>query len=337
MKRKAIAGLAAFLALSSPANVWAWGATGHEWISGIAVELLPEELPAFLRTPDTVADIAALGREPDRSRGSGAAHDKERDPGHYIDLDDEGRALGVIALIELPATREAYDTALRKYGFTQYRAGYLPYAIVDGWQQLVKDFAYWRADVQGAKTAADAADRAWFEADRIRRERIIVSDLGNWSHYVADASQPLHVSEHFNGWGPYPNPRGFSTLKSQHEHFESVFVRANLDRASVKDSVRPYQPCQCSIEDQVKSLISTSQAQVVPLYELEQQGAFIGHNEMGIRFATARLALGATALRDMIVDAWAASADMGVGYPMTKVRDIERGQIAPTKKMFGAD
>jgi hypothetical protein len=28
--------------------------------------------------------------------------------------------------------------------------------------------------------------------------------LGIWSHYGGDASQPLHVSIHYNGWGDYP-------------------------------------------------------------------------------------------------------------------------------------
>jgi hypothetical protein len=33
-------------------DAWAWGATGHEWISGIAIEKLPDSPPAFVRTPD---------------------------------------------------------------------------------------------------------------------------------------------------------------------------------------------------------------------------------------------------------------------------------------------
>ena len=36
-------------------------------------------------------------------------------------------------------------------GFSQYDAGYVPYAIVVGWQQIRKDFAYWRADVKGVR------------------------------------------------------------------------------------------------------------------------------------------------------------------------------------------
>lgn len=42
-------------------DCWAWGATGHEWISGIAIEKLPENLPAPLRTPGAAAEIAVLG------------------------------------------------------------------------------------------------------------------------------------------------------------------------------------------------------------------------------------------------------------------------------------
>ena len=109
---------------------------------------------------------------------------------------------------KLPVTREAYDTQLRAGGSTQYKAGYLPYSIIDGWQQVRKDFAYWRVAVKGAETATTPEERAWFEADRRLREKLTLRDIGIWSHYVGDASQPLHVSVHYNGWGDYPNPRG---------------------------------------------------------------------------------------------------------------------------------
>ena len=32
-------------------HAWAWGATSQEWVSGIAVEKLPDSVPAFVRTP----------------------------------------------------------------------------------------------------------------------------------------------------------------------------------------------------------------------------------------------------------------------------------------------
>jgi hypothetical protein len=59
--------------------------------------------------------------------------------------------------------------------------------------------------------------------------------------------------------------------------------------------------------------------------------------ERGIVFATARLSAGVQAVRDMILDAWLASADAPVGYPMVNVRDIESGKIRATRQLFGAD
>src|SRR5262249_13920526 len=123
---------------------WAWGARGHEWVGGIAVEHLPDSVPAFVRAPEAAAKIAVLGRELDRSKGAGPTHDAERDPGHWISMSDDGAVMGVLPLAGLPETREGYDTLLRERGFTQYQAGYLALAIVEGWQQVRKDFAYWR-------------------------------------------------------------------------------------------------------------------------------------------------------------------------------------------------
>jgi hypothetical protein len=258
-----IAGLLASAAIiMSPAVALAWGATGHEYISGIAAELLPEEIPDFVRTTQAAADIAVLGRGLDRSKGAGETHDAERDPGHFVDLDDAGLVAGVLALDSLPLTREAFDTALRANNFSQYKAGYLPLSIVDGWQQLVKDFAYWRASAVASKNALDPADRAWFEVDRARRERLVIRDLGVWSHYVGDASQPLHVSEHFDGWGPFPNPRGFSTAKGLHANFEGAFVRSNVERDAIKRAVAPYRACTCSVQDRARALIRESHGMV---------------------------------------------------------------------------
>ena len=59
------------------------GRTGHEWATGIAIEKLPDDIPAFVRDPAMLPELALMGRELDRSKGAGEMHDKERDPGHY--------------------------------------------------------------------------------------------------------------------------------------------------------------------------------------------------------------------------------------------------------------
>ncbi len=327
-------GLAA-LALVAAGPAQAWGTRGHEWISGLAMERLPAEVPAFLRTKAVAEDVAVLAREPDRWRQAGAEHDGERDPAHYIHVDDQGLVLGALPAAALPDSREAFDTALRAKGTTQYQAGYLPYAILDGWQQLVKDFAYWRADRVAARTAVSPADRAWFAADLARRERLVIRDLGVWSHYVGDASNPMHGSTHYGGWGEGPNPRGY-TRDGVHWPFEALFLRANLTRDQVLPGLMPYRDCGCAIQARTTAYLAAGRAQVVPLYDLEREGGFTDKPSPASRaFALARLAAGSNELRDMIVDAWRASAGASLASPLIKVADIESGKVVLTRKMFG--
>jgi hypothetical protein len=215
-----------------------------------------------------------MGRELDRSKGAGKTHDAERDPGHYIDLYDNGDVMGVLPLANLPVTREAYDTELRARGFTQYKAGYLPYSIVDGWQQIRKDFAYWRALTKAIETAAAPEERAWCEADRRLREKLTIRDIGIWSHYIGDASQPLHVSIHYNGWGDFPNPNGFTASKKIHAYFEGEFVKGNLSRSAVAAEVSPYKSCGCSIEQETRSLLLATLLRSSRCTSLRRKAAF---------------------------------------------------------------
>src|SRR5215472_10070728 len=63
---------------------------------------------------------AALGRRmAGRAEGAGKTHDAERDPGHYIDLTDDGKVMGDVPIAMLPVTREVYDTQLGTGGSTQ--------------------------------------------------------------------------------------------------------------------------------------------------------------------------------------------------------------------------
>lgn len=321
---------------ASPDACLAWDATGHEWVIGIAIEKLPDTLPEFVRTPEAAAEIAVMDRELDRSKGAGTTHAAKRDPGHYVNLTDDGAVVGVVPLSLIPDTREEYDTLLRAEGVTQYEAGYLPYSIVDGWRQIRQDFAHWRADVKGAETATSPAERTWFEADRRLREGRTLRDIGIWSRYVGDASQPLLVTVHHDGWGNYPNPNGYR-MANIHARVGSSFVRQNLERSTVAAEVEPFKDCKCSIEEQTRALLFASLAQVGPLYALEKQGGFEWSDPRGIAFATKQFAAGAQATRDMIVNAWLDSANTPVGYPMVNVRDIESGEVRATPELFKAD
>lgn len=325
------------LAVLAPLPALGWGSTGHRFTGELAIRDLPADLPAFLRSETVALEVGELAREPDRSRGAGISHDADLDPGHFVDVSDDGTILGGPSLAALPATRADYDAALRAVGSNEYRAGYLPYSIIDGWQQLVKDFAYWRVDVAGIKFARSERERAWFERDRDAREKLVIRDLGTWAHFVGDASQPLHVSVHYDGWGNYPNPDGYTTAKGTHAHFEGAFVRAYVGEADVQASVAPYAPSTLPIQARVIAYLQATQAEVVPFYALEKAHAFATDTRAGKAFAAERLAAAVDQLRDMIADAWAASADATVGYPVVSVKDVEAGKVDAFGPLYGED
>jgi len=333
---RGVAALLTAVALAVPAQALAWGATGHRIIGVLGAESLPPELPAFLRTPGVAAEIGELAREPDRSKSAGREHDSDRDPAHFLDLDDEGKVMGGPSIHEMPATRAEYETALRAVGTDGWQAGYLYYSIVEGWQQLVKDFAYWRALSAAERHDGSPQHDAWFKADRERRERLIVHDLGTWAHYVGDGSQPMHVSVHFNGWGDYPNPNGYTDAHI-HLPFEGAFVHDNVRIEDVRRRMAAPHDCGCSIQARTADYLSATQRTVEPLYQLEKTGAFQTGEGPGKDFAGAALAAGASELRDMVVAAWAASDEVTVGWPETKVTDIEAGRVDPYEVLYGTD
>jgi len=337
MKTSIVVGAASLLALGAAGAAFAWGSSGHRTIGEAAMAALPDDLPPFLHTLSAAESVGEFSREPDRSRGSGKAHDSDRDPGHFVDGDDAGKVAGVVALNALPPTREDYDTALRAAGATSWKTGYLPYSIIEDWQQLVKDFAFWRADEAGARFAAVYDHKTWLERDRGRREVQILVDIGLLSHFVGDGSMPLHASIHFNGWGPFPNPNGY-TLEHVHVPWEGDYVHQVVTEDAVKAAMTPFHDCGCPIEQRVGAYLMSDYQQVVPFYDLEKAGAFKPGVAKGVTFTTGRVAAGASELRDEIILAWKASDNAVIGYkPEIPVADIEAGKVDPYLSLYGDD
>jgi len=121
----------------------AWGHTGHVSIGLVAADALARDLKSILR-PDEEIEISEWNAELDVSKTSGNIHDFERDPGHFLDISDDGTIAGVTSITAMPSSRRDFDTVLRTASpsQTQYGIGYLYYSLVDGWQQVRKDFAY---------------------------------------------------------------------------------------------------------------------------------------------------------------------------------------------------
>ncbi|WP_269515517.1 S1/P1 Nuclease [Brevundimonas subvibrioides] len=348
MKRLALAAsvmvLAGAVALGSATAVDAWGSTGHRTIGVAAVRALPDELPAFLRTPGAAAEVGELSREPDRTKGAGQPHDRERDTAHFVDLDDDGHVINARGptLSELPELKSEYDAQLLAVGIEVNDAGYLPYAIMDGYQQLARDFATWRVLNAAEARELDPAKRAWYREDRLRREALILRDMGYLSHYVGDGSQPHHLSIHYNGWGDYPNPEGFTNARSTHGAFEGGFVRRNVRLDAVEAAMPAANLDGFDLRARVATYLNGTLSQLVPFYRLEKTGAFAADAAgeplvSGVAFTDARIAAAAAELRDLTILAWRDAGRQSIGWPSVKVADVEAGTADPWLAMIGED
>jgi len=340
MKRLLIAS-AAFLALAAPAGqVGAWGNTGHRLIGLAAVRSLPPELPAFLRTPEAASAVGELSREPDRWKGAGQPHDRERDTAHFVDLTDDGKVMtaGGLSIDALPRLKSEYDAALQAAGIKVDDAGYLPYAMMDAWQQLARDFGYWRVLNAMVARETDPQKLSWYRDDLARREALILRDLGELSHYVGDGSQPHHVTIHYNGWDRNtPNPEGFTTSRQTHSQFEGAFTARVSNLPAVQAAMPAPRLEGFDLKARTVEYLRGTLTQVTPFYRLEKQGGFADADPRGARFALDRLGAAAGELRDLTVLAWRAAGEQSVGWPAVKVADVEAGTADPWLAMIGED
>lgn len=323
---------AALLACTPPAL--AWGTKGHTIVNHLAALSLPGRVPAFLTTPASVYEIANLGPELDDLKDSGASWDGDYDNGHFLDLLDDGTIAGVVKPGAMPKDREDYELALEAAHTDEFKQGYLPYSILDGWQQLRKDFAYWRVDDYLARRGATAELKRHGLRQRAIEEQLIVRDLGVWGHFLGDGCQPLHDTVHYNGWGDYPNPKNYTEDPHTHSMFESAFVNKFVSEGQVAKFMKPRSayaaPTALLTQDAVMSdimqyLLATG-ATVPHLYDIEKAGGFAKGTPEAVSFTSAQLARGAMELRDMSALAWQDSIHETVGYPNIAVSDILSGK-----------
>jgi hypothetical protein len=336
MKRLPAIVAATALIAALPSTVLGWGSSGHRFIGEAAMKALPAELPAFLRNPQAALDVGEYSREPDRLKSAGRARDNDMDAAHFLDLGDDGKIFGGPALSALPPTRAEYEAQLQKVGVNSWKAGYLPYSIVEAYQTLAKDLAYWRVLDAAEKNRAWAEHKAFFTADRRRREVKILADIGQLSHFVGDGSQPLHVTIHFNGWGDYPNPQGFTTAKI-HEPFEGALVRATVTPAAIAAKMTPLKTPEGAIDKQVADYLAVAGALVGPLYAMEKAGGMAPGDPRGTALATQQIAAGASELRDLIAEAWTASATGTAGWRPIPVADVLSGKTDPYPALYSID
>ncbi len=295
--------LAFFLCLAAP-HSFGWGRDGHKIINRVAMETLPANMPAFLRTPLALDEIEYLGPEPDRWRVASEPELSAADaPEHFLNLELADMA----APGGLPAQRYGFLDDLKAADrlhpdladrLVPQNVGLLPWQADEDFERLVVDMRDYRALL--------AAHRDTYGA-----EQAVLYDIGCLGHYVGDGSQPLHTTINFNGWVESRNPERFTRRRGIHSRFETEFVHDTQRAQDVAPLIPPARVLDAPFQNFVLYLWTTH-AQVAQVYRFDKRGAFDGHGSAASRSFTAeRLAAGATMLRDMICTAWLDSARTG--------------------------
>lgn len=287
-----------------------WSAPGHRVITRSAIRALPTEVPSWVRDAATAELTAFQSNEPDRWRGTridALGHENNGD--HYIDLEDLGDY--GLTLRTIPRRRYEYVEALVRATpkpadeqpgrgnarFDPGKVGMLPYAIMEHYAKLVSSFNTARiiervgGPERGYQLQAARANVAYH--------------MGQLSHFVGDAGQPLHTTIHHHGWMG-DNPRGYTTAPSFHAYIDDDIVSHHrLNDAAISGDVRAIQIPSDGVWDAALDLIERSHAQVEPLYRLQASGELQG--EPGRKLIRERMADAASVLAGIYAKAWADS------------------------------
>jgi len=276
---------------------WGWGNEGHIYVNRVAAEKLPPDTPAFLR--NAVAELAYLGPEPDRWREDyDPALKSAQEPDHYIDLERIGW------LDHLPEGRyEFYQKLYEKRAQTKdnpddylpERVGLQPYVVMEIFGRLKNAFREYR----------QLRDRHQ-PTDFI--EHKIVFYAGWLGHYVADGSQPLHTTVHYNGWVG-ANPKGYATHGGIHAGFETAYVSRNIAAPDFANLVHAPEHIADPFGSYMQYLRS-SNGLVEKVYELDKAGGLReGGSREAFDFTAQRLAAGSQMLVSLWYTAWLDSAN----------------------------
>ena len=281
--------IAVFLVLSLAPPASGWGEEGHRYINRVAAEHMPADMPLFFRNAGV--RLTFLGPEPDRWRDTkelNKALGEVNGPDHFVDIDKPEN------FEALPNDRYLYADWLRAQGKDPKVIGFLPYSMLEGFQKIEVLFRLWR-DPQ-------------HEAERDQIEQNIIYYAGVVGHYVADGSQPLHTSIHFNGWTTSSNPQLF-TREPLHGRFEGEYVKAQIKPEDFSGLVKTATRLQDPFADIVKYLVDTYN-HVPELYRMEKKVRWDANNRNADskKFVTERLAAASQMLANLWYTAWLGSA-----------------------------
>jgi hypothetical protein len=249
-------------------------------------------MPPFMKRE--VRRLVFLNYEPDAWRDPAEeklspALRRGHDPDHHFHLE-------LFSVPDLPPDRYGFPEALHRQSKDPAEVGVLPYRAMELFQRMRVAIRQWRS-IRDKETAAFLEMR-------------IVDDAGILGHYIADASEPLHVTVNHNGWELSENPENYTRDKTLHARFEADFIHSHVHDEDVAPLMRKLQTVSSGLP-YIYSEIQRSHDQVIPLYKLEKELKFDATNNhpKAVAFAAERLADAASALRDLWYEAYRSSVN----------------------------
>lgn len=310
----------------STSGTIAWDEKGHQIVTELAWRSLPETMPGWLRDPDVGKQLAYLSTESDRWRGQHSPYlDHINNLNHYMDiehLEPYGLSLQTLPRFRreyidtLAIMREKHPDRFERYdrkrdkAYTRKVPGVLPYRIVE---------LQWKLSASWTTLKTYEQHRDLVSDDMIRFAKgTIIHTMGLLSHYVADAAQPLHTTQHYNGWVG-DNPNGYTTDRTFHRFIDGGVIELH-DISAQKLVPRLRKPRSVTREDSwpnVISYINDSFTLVETLYQLEKSGEL--RKEKGKAFIEDRLIDAA----DMLAAIWTVARENAV-IDDFRVRQLKR-------------
>ncbi|MFO0856061.1 MAG: hypothetical protein U0640_01745 [Phycisphaerales bacterium] len=299
-------------------QAFAWDGAGHRMVTRVALQGLDPSMPAWLKDEASIIAMADQAQTPDRWRSVSAMSVPQlkhvNDPDHYIDLEDlhdfglELRSIPVLRyeyVKTLTAARAKPDFAgepidpKKDVAKTMEYPGFLPYATLESYGRVVSAFKV----VRTLEAMKDPSREPQIEAAKWNA-RI---NIGQLSHYIGDAAQPLHTTRHHHGWKG-DNPNGYSTENSIHGYIDGKILKLHdINDEDVKTKCDFGRTISTSeVWNESLTHIERSFKEVEPLYQLKKSGEM--EQQKGKDFITSRLADASSQLSAMLETAWLESA-----------------------------
>jgi len=292
-------------------------------VNQLALAALPADFPAYVKEPDAVARLSFLANVPDRWRN---VDPWLKNPGpswtdHFLDL--EQLTYAGLDPLTVPSHRMEFAVAFaagraahvdkfpridpaRNVDQTRQWPGFSPWAMAEWTQKLRSAFAYLKAYEEAGGTPEEIANS----------RQDVIHAMGVLGHYVADASQPLHTTDNFNGWYS-DNPNGYTKWNGIHSWVDGGFIaKARITPDSLRPRIVPSEPLgylaradgRDPIFVAVMDYLLAQHALVEPLYRMEKDG-LLGNGDLpvtpeGRAFIEGQLLKGGQMLASLWITAW---------------------------------